>query len=56
MPIHPIQAAVSKDLIQEAADNLTKHIELSAIAGVDKEKALIDVKSASMFAIRSLYR
>ena len=45
----------SVDLIKEAAENLALIIENYATDGPLKDKALIDVQSASMFAVKSLF-
>tara|TARA_R110000751_G_scaffold173685_3_gene280124 strand:+ start:536 stop:718 length:183 start_codon:yes stop_codon:yes gene_type:complete len=48
-------ASKAADLIKEAAENLALTIEAEAPAGSLKDKAILDVQSASMFAVKSLF-
>ena len=43
------------DLIKLAAETLAKTIETECPDGPLKDKAIIDVQSASMFAVKSLF-
>lgn len=45
----------SVDNIKAAAENLAEIIQMHAKAGPLKDKAMLDVQSASMFAVKSLF-
>ena len=45
----------SVDDIKEAAESLAKIIEEACPSGPLKDKAILDVQSASMFAVKSLF-
>ena len=46
---------VRVDIIKQAAESLATVIEEHAPDGALKDKAIIDVQSASMFAVKSLF-
>ena len=47
--------SIAVDQIKHAAEELAKEIETYCPAGPLRDKAILDVQSASMFAVKSLF-